>query len=304
MEQSFIEWLRATIPSAQRTRVGIGDDAAVLNWSPHSDLVVTSDLLADGTHFHLADDHAEAIGRKALAVNLSDLAAMGARPVGVTVSLLLPRVGASDLAQRLIHGMLPLCEQFGVAIVGGDTNTWDQGLVLDVTAFGQMDGQPPLTRAEARPGDVILVTGELGGSLMGRHMLFVPRIDEAILLRNHSARACMDISDGLTLDLSRMMAASGCGAELDLDAIPISPDAVKMSLQAENERSPLEHALGDGEDFELIVAIPADQADRLIATQPMAVMLTRIGQFIEEEGLWGYREMGDRRRLEPAGYLH
>ena len=304
MEQDFINWLKETLPISDVCRGGIGDDAAVVEWTGRDDIVVTSDLLAEGTHFVLADHSAEMVGRKALAVNLSDLAAMGARSVAVTVSLLLPRADAAGLAKRIIKGMLPLCEHFRTAIVGGDTNTWDHGLVINVTAFGQLEGKSPLTRSGARPGDALLVTGELGGSLTGNHFVFVPRIDEAIQLRQFDVHACMDISDGLSLDLSRMVRASGCGAELDLDAVPISPAAHEISRQEGAQRTPLEHALSDGEDFELLLAVPKDVAERLIDEQPLTVTLTRIGQFVEGEGLWCHDESNGRQRLAPEGYEH
>lgn len=304
MEHDFITWLKETVPLSDICRVGIGDDSAVLNWANHDDVVVTSDLLAEGTHFVLSNHSAEAVGRKALAVNLSDLAAMGARPVGVTVSMLLPLDDADDLARRIIRGMLPLCEHFQVAIVGGDTNTWHHGLVINVTAFGKLDGQRPLTRAGAQPGDALIVTGELGGSLTGRHLVFVPRINEAIQLRRYGVHACMDISDGLSLDLSRMAKASHCGVEVELEAIPISPAARGVSRHGSEQSTPLEHALADGEDFELLFAVPDDMAKRLIHQQPLTVMVTRIGEFIEGMGMWCRDKSNSRRPLEPRGYVH
>jgi len=303
MEQQFIDWLRKRLPPSALLRVGIGDDAAVLRWAADGDMVVTTDAVTDRVDFQLADVTPEQVGHKALGVNLSDLAAMAAEPVAAVVSLVLPREGALELAIGIYRGLLPLAEKFGVTIAGGDTNTWDGPLVISVTAIGRATSRGPLTRCGARPGDALLVTGVLGGSILGRHLAVEPRVREALALHAaYELSAGMDISDGLALDASRLAAASGCGLALDVATIPVSADAQRLAK--ESGRTPLEHALSDGEDFELLLAAPTDEAERLVREQPLGVPVTRIGVFVQKQGLW-QQEPGDALTpLEPTGYQH
>ncbi|MBQ1456727.1 MAG: thiamine-phosphate kinase [Thermoguttaceae bacterium] len=249
--------------------VGPGDDAALLEPNRES-VVVTTDLLSDEVDF-LADQTApELIGRKAIAVNLSDLAAMGARPAAVVVSVLLPRGRHGGIAaEKMVEGMLPILRAYRTALAGGDTNSWPGKLAVSVTAFGHVPAKKAFLRRGARPGDRILVTGALGGSIHRRQFTFCPRVPEALFLREKGVvRAAMDISDGLLLDLSRLANASGVGFRLDLERIPIHSD-VDLFPPAD-KCSPLDHALGDGEDFELILAVSPDDAARLLAEQPLA----------------------------------
>jgi thiamine-monophosphate kinase len=305
MEAEFLGWLAGRLIGHENLPVGPGDDAAVLQFAQQNRCVVTTDLLTDGVDFRLADAAPQRIGRKALAVNLSDLAAMAARPVAVLISLALPRDGALELAKELYEGLLPLAAEFGVAIAGGDTNTWDGPLVLSVTAIGVPTEKGPLLRSGAKPGDRILVTGHFGGSILGKHFDFQPRVVEALALHSgYELHAGMDVSDGLSLDLARLAEASGCGALLDLSAIPISQDAIALCQQSAEGQSALDHALGDGEDFELLLAVPPDSAARIIAKQPLDVPLTDIGEFVAQPGLWA-RSGGDRLQpLAPQGYQH
>jgi thiamine-monophosphate kinase len=286
-------------------RVGPGDDAAVLELARRGSCVVTSDMLSDGVDFLLDRCDPRLVGRKALAVNLSDLAAMAARPVAAVVALMLPRAGALALAQKLYDGLLPLAAEFGVAIAGGDTNTWDGGLVLSVTAVGEVTEHGSWLRSGAQPGDEIIVTGRFGGSLLGRHLEFTPRLSEALVLNaRYNIRAATDVSDGLSLDLSHIGEESGCGAVLEPGAVPIADDAYRLAEREGGRTSPLEHALSDGEDFELILAVPPDEARRLLLDQPLGVPLTRIGEFVAEPGLWISAPNGARSPLAPRGYRH
>jgi thiamine-monophosphate kinase len=285
--------------------VGPGDDAAVLAWRNTGDCVVTTDMLTEGVDFRLEEADPRRIGRKALAVNLSDLAAMGAVPVSVVVSLALPRTASLELAWELYEGLLPLAEEFDTLIAGGDTNAWDGGLVINVTAIGRTTERGPLLRSGARAGDAIVVTGDFGGSILGKHLDFTPRVREALHLRaNYDVHAAMDVSDGLTLDLSRMCEESGCGAELDLAAIPISRAAHEAAGRDATAGTPLERALGDGEDFELLLAMPPDEARRLSADKTLGVPVTIIGRFVAEGGLTAVEADGVRRPLAPRGYEH
>ena len=303
MEAEFVEWLQKRLPSYERIDVGIGDDAAVLNEVSQAGLVLTSDLLCDGVHFDFASTTPERIGHKALAVNLSDVAAMAARPHAVVISLLWPSDADVDQAMRMYEAMIQLAERYDVAIVGGDTNRWGGGLVISVTVLGEVTERGTLRRATAQVNDAIIVTGQLGGSLLGHHLDFEPRLQEALLLHSHyELNAGMDISDGLSLDLSRLCQESQVGAELDLDRLPISADAEQMSQTS--SRTATDHALNDGEDFELLLTLSGSEAERMLTDQPLNVPITRVGVITHEPGLWYRDENGERQRLPVQGFLH
>jgi thiamine-monophosphate kinase len=303
MEAEFHRWLREHVPVHAKAPLGLSDDAAILSFAGRTDLVVTTDLVSDGVDFRLERDDLRRVGRKALAVNLSDLAAMAARPLAAVVAIALPRAGcgsrsALDLAIGLYEGLLPLADEFDVALAGGDTNTHDGPLVVSVTALGEVTERGPLTRSGGKPGDKLLVTGELGGSIAGHHFDFTPRIREALLLHErYELHAGMDVSDGLALDLSRLAAESGCGAVVDTERVPISAAARKLT-------DSLQHALGDGEDFELLLAVPADVADQIVRDQPLDCSIALIGELILEQGLWQQTVAGRRAPLEPKGWQH
>ena len=214
METDFIAWLVSRLPADQRLEVPPGDDAAVLRPPAHRRTVVTVDMLMEGTDFVLGPDcSARAIGHKALAVSLSDLAAMGARPEAAVVAVALPRHGGDTLGREIEVGIEALAAEHGVTLAGGDTNAWDGPLVISTTAIGSVRPGAAWRRDGARAGDVIVVTGAFGGSLLGRHLAVVPRVREALYIAEHFAvHAAIDCSDGLSLDLARVMAASGtCG---------------------------------------------------------------------------------------------
>ena len=303
MEADFIRWLREHLPPHPALRLGIGDDAAVIGLAARSDIVVTTDLVSDGVDFRLSEIDPRRAGRKALAVNLSDLAAMTARPLAAVVSIALPRSGcgplsALELAIALYEGLLPLAAEFNVALAGGDTNTHDGPLVVCVTALGELTDRGPLTRRGGRPGDKLLVTGSLGGSALGRHLDFTPRVREALLLHErYELNAGIDVSDGLALDLSRLAAESGCGAVVEIDRVPIS-DAARTFAH------PLRHALGDGEDFELLLAVSPVAADEILRDQPLDCPIACVGELIAETGLWQRQADGGRTPLNPTGWQH
>ena len=304
MESEFIEWLRSRLAPSSAVDVGIGDDAAVLKQLDER-CVITSDMLMDGVDFVLEEVDPCRVGRKALAVNLSDIAAMAARPVAAIVSLALPRDDGLTVAKRIYDGLLPLASEMGVAVAGGDTNSWDQPLAISITLIGVVGPRGPLLRNGGRPGDEILVTGSFGGSILGRHFDFQPRVEEAIVLRErYDLHAGIDVSDGLSLDVARLAAGSNCGAVIDLDAVPVAPQASQLTGRHCGQTwSPLEHALRDGEDFELVLAVPAVETSRMLDEQPLDVPLTRIGRLIQQPGLW-QANGGELLPLEPQGYQH
>lgn len=316
MEFELIEHLRRRIPSHQRLLLGPGDDAAVLQMADVDQCVMTVDLLTDQVDFELEKVDPRRVGRKALAVNLSDLAAMAAEPLAGVVALALPRQGGLELAKKLYEGLLPLAEQYDLAIAGGDTNSWDGPLALSVTLIGKVTSGKAvsgkdiarlkaLRRGGAQPGDRIIVTGRFGGSILGRQFDFNPRVNEAILLnKRYELHAGIDVSDGLSIDLSRVTKESAHGAILDLDAVPVSEDAERLAAQLGDGRSALEHALKDGEDFELILAVPPQEAQRMLKDRPVDVPLTDVGCFVEEAGLWQMDSRHGRRKLIPCGWEH
>jgi thiamine-monophosphate kinase len=305
MEADLIAHLRRRLPSHPLLRLGLGDDAAVLRMAEIDECVLTVDMMMDAVDFELARVDPRRVGRKALAINLSDLAAMASEPLAGVVALALPRSGGMDLAVELYEGMLPLAEEFGVAIAGGDTNSWNGPLVVSVTLLGKVTSRGPLRRNGARPGDRILVTGSLGGSILGHQFDFQPRVHEALRLRQaYELRAGMDISDGLAIDLARLTAESGCGAVVWTDAVPIAEDAYRLVEQLADGSSPLDHALTDGEDFELLLAASPEEAERILTEQPLDTPVTMIGQFVAEPGLWQVGATRERLPLVAGGYQH
>ncbi|MBX7167713.1 MAG: thiamine-phosphate kinase [Pirellulales bacterium] len=303
MEAELIRWLEQHVPRHRALRLPLGDDTALVEMPSPAGVLVTVDLLSAGVDFLPDQVDLQRVGRKALAVNLSDIAAMGGKPTAAVVALALPREGALAQAQRLYAGILPLAAEYDVAIAGGDTNTWEGQLVIAVTVLGQPHARGLLRRDGARTGDVILVTGRFGGSILGKQFDFNPRVREiARLLDRYQLHAAIDVSDGLALDASRMAAASGCGIVLDTARVPIDPAAEELARR--DGRSPLEHALGDGEDFELVLAAPPEEAARMLDEQPLEVPLTAIGHCAAEVGLWSIDATGQQRPLPATGYEH
>lgn len=299
-EFAYIDWLRSLTPADPRVLIGPGDDAGALRWTPGAPCLVTTDMLLDGSCFLLEEAGPRQVGRKAMAVNLSDIAAMAGRPVAAVVSAGLPRQKGRTLAEEIYLGLREMADAFDTAVIGGDTNSWDGPLVISVTLLGEPTGRGPVRRNGARPGDWLLVTGPLGGSILGKHLTFTPRVREAQAL--HAAadlHALIDISDGLSADLWHICEESRCGAVLRAENIPITPEAARMN----DDRTPLDHALTDGEDFELILATSPEDARRLLREQPIpGITLVHVGECVEQ-GLW-LETRGERQRLEPRGYVH
>ena len=305
MESELIRWLCERLPGHPSLLIGPGDDAAVLRLTERDGCVLSVDLLTDGVDFELDKVSPRRAGRKALAVNLSDLAAMAARPLAAVIALALPRDGGLHLAKELYEGLIPLAEQYRVVIAGGDVNSWDGPLVLSVTVVGEASAAGPLLRRGAQAGDAIVVTGQFGGSILGHHLDFEPRVAESLLLASqYTLHAGIDVSDGLSIDLAHLTEASGCGAVVDVHRIPIAPAARELAEALNDGSTALDHALSDGEDFELILAVPADAARELVAAGPVACGCTCIGQFVAERGLWQRDASGARRPLTPRGYEH
>lgn len=298
-ERAFTASLARFFGTGREVLVGIGDDAAVVkNRARHS--VLCCDPVVEGVHFTRTTPLA-LVGQKAVNRNLADLAAMGADPDWLLVSLLLPRRCGPRQRRALLTGIRRAARAGGAEVVGGDVATSPGPLVVTVTAIGHPTGRS-LTRSGARVGDTIHVTGPLGGSRHGHHLRFRPPIAEGRWLAGQrSVHAAIDVSDGLLLDLATLLAASGgCGAELDADAVPVRR-SVREAVGPNRARA-LRAAFGDGEDHVLLWTQAAGRA--LARGGPLTARARRpIGRVIAEPGLWLLGE-GRRRRLPVLGYRH
>lgn len=262
--------------------------------------LITTDMLLDGRHFDTRTTPIDLIARKCIAVNMSDIAASGGTPRHAFVSLAIPRQWSTQEALTLMTSMNRYATLWSCEISGGDTNTWDHPLAVNVTAVGNAHWRGPVTRSGVSPGDILFVTGSLGGSfLSGRHLTFEPRLAESAWLMNHfKVSAMMDLSDGLATDARRMATASGVDFHLHRKDIPIQSDVTPT-------HNSLDHALCDGEDFELLFALTPSDADHLQHSWPWSTRLTRIGTATHGRGLlWMIPEQGDMYPYEKHGYEH
>jgi len=298
-ELAFVDWLTRRATDSPALRCGIGDDMAIVRING-TDLLFSSDLLLDGVHFDTQTQSMDLIGRKAVACSLSDCAAMAVRPCAVTISVAFPSTFSMGDARLLYEGVFALADEFGVPVAGGDTTKWAESLAIDVAIIAApWEGVTPILRSGAKVGDKLYVTGSLGGSLRGGHLRFKPRVAEAKLLAETfgaQLHAMIDITDGLSLDLSRMCKASSVGATLDetmLNAV-ISDDAKRSA--SEDDKTPLEHVLGDGEDFELLLAVGGD-----VKTYPGPLL--EVGK-ITQAGYALARIDGTVETLAPKGFVH
>ena len=300
-EFDLIRWIQERTPSHPRVSLGIGDDAACLDFPEASRCLITTDMLMERVDFILAEATPYRIGWKALGVNLSDIAAMGGKALAAVVSYALPKQGAMELAQGIQAGLEALAREFSVAIIGGDTNTWDGPLVISLTVLGEPLGTGPIRRDGALPGDWIMVTGELGGSILGHHLDFTPRLREAAALQSRGQiHSMIDISDGLAADLHHLLDASGVGAIVHAESLPIRPAASSMK----DGRTPLQHALSDGEDFELLFTVSPELGRDLLAYPPFVTRLTHIGEMTRETGCWLVFQDKKREELPSLGWKH
>ncbi len=301
-ERQFIRSLQNRFPTRFPVETGIGDDGAVINSAKECQQIVVTDLLLDGTHFDLSATTPELIGRKALAVNLSDLAAMACQPTAAFVSIAIPRSLAKDesFLTRLYDGMEEFTQRYDFTIAGGDTNVWNGPFAINVCLTGVPMAKQAVLRSQALPGDSLFVTGPLGGSLhSGRHLTFEPKLETARRLVNQfTIHAMMDISDGLSIDLNRMMEASGTGTIIESTLIPIHHD-VSSTLSAADR---ILHAMNDGEDFELLFAAPAFLSE---STQPNGWPFIKIGHVTNLPGIYQIKTAdGKVSNLAEGGWQH
>lgn len=323
-EDPVIEAIRRILPeSAAGVVVGIGDDAAILECPSGRHLVLTVDTLVEGVHFRHGWATAADVGYKALAVSISDIAAMGGLPRQAVVSVVAPASTPVEWVEGLYRGLADAGARFAVSVVGGNLARTEGPVVVDVAALGEVEPELCLRRSGARPGDAVVVTGTLGRArgglialergmqdpawepLVRAYRRPSPRLREARAVAScRWATAMMDISDGLALDLSRMCAASGVGVCLDAEALPVDPALRALAERLDEDAVAL--ALGGGEDYELLVAVPPDRAPAQVAIlqseagTPAAV----VGVFTPPAEGRTVVHRGVRRPLPAGGWDH
>ena len=336
-ERAYLRHLRTRVPATAGVLVGLGEDAAPVETGPL--VLVTTDSLVEGVHFRREQSPPRLLGRKALSVNLSDLGAMGGAGRYAVVSLCLPPALEADWVDALYDGLLERAAEAGVAIVGGNLAASSGGIVIDVTLLGEAEPGRLLRRSGARPGDCIVVTGTIGAAAAGVQLLTDgARLDDELRLLTPGAwqgspepvivgclraqldpqpplalaraigerglvHAAMDLSDGLSSDLPEICAESGVRAVVDAGALPVDPAAAVVARGRGGE--PRSLALHGGEDYQLLLAVGAEELHELVAlARVWTIEVAVVGAFLEgEPGVW-LRDGAGERRLEPRGHDH
>ena len=306
-EFELIRRLTRSLPTKPSVVVGPGDDCAVLDMGlPDQLLLFKTDAVVEGFHFTPATAP-EKIGHKALGRCLSDIAAMAGTPIAALVTIALPRDFDPTFVEAIYGGMNELARRHEVAVVGGETTTNPGGTLISVALLGSVPRGKGVLRSGAEAGDAIFVTGELGGSLAGKHLEFEPRLAEARWLAQHfPPHAMIDISDGLAGDLRHLLTASRVGAELLATSIPISREARLAAKARASAKPPLLAALTDGEDFELLFTVASRDAVSLLDAwreQFPKLAITCIGRIKAGEGIT-IRDKHGARPLSAHGYVH
>jgi len=306
-EFELISRLTRSLPVNKSVVAGAGDDCAVLDVGLSDRfLLFKTDAVVEGVHFN-AETPPEKVGHKALGRCLSDVAAMAGKPVAALITLGLPANFKAEFIEAIYSGMNALARRHEVAIVGGETTSNPERMLLSVALLGTVARGKAVLRSGAEAGDAIFVTGELGGSLAGRHLEFEPRLAEARwLAAQFSIHAMLDLSDGLAGDLRHILKASRVGAELLADAIPISQQARRAAKGHYSAKPPLLAALTDGEDFELLFTVASRDAVPLLDAwkkQFPTLRLSCIGKITAGEGITIHDKNG-ARPLTAHGFVH
>ena len=324
-ERALIDRIRARIPQSDQLAVGIGDDAAVAIPDRGSFEVLTTDALVEGIHFDRRFSSPADIGYKALAVNLSDVAAMGGTPRLALLSLMLPDTLQVDDVDQLLDGLLEMAAAARVAVAGGNITRSPGPLIVDVTATGSVKPRKILTRGGGRPGDALFVTGTVGGAAAGlgwlrqyagtadpppslasgvaRHRKPAPRLRiGAMLGRTGAATACMDLSDGLADAVHQIAAASRTGAIIDAASVPVDPGAREWFTAA--GKDPIAASVAGGDDYELLFAVSRRSLGRLrgVIQQSRGVPLTRIGELTADKAI--VLTIDGKPSPMPSGFAH
>jgi len=280
--------------------IGIGDDMAQIQLGQGSSVLVTTDMLLDGVHFELQKATLKQVGYKAMAVSLSDCAAMATVPVAAVVSVALPEGYGQKELKQLHTGITAAGRKFDCALVGGDITSWDdkKPLAISVAMLSRVAGNKAIKRSGAKVGDSICVTGSLGGAVSRKHLEFEPRVKEAIRIAQMvTLNSMIDISDGLSSDLNRICKAGRVGSVVVAEQIPISDDAQKSE-------SPLNSALNDGEDFELLFTLTQDECKRLLEIWDGPILITKIGEITDTKKMQIKMPDGQIKDLQARGYDH
>ena len=325
-EFGFIDSIKGQCDiSAQGVIKGIGDDCAVFRSTPGRVVLFTADMLVEDIHFVIDKIAFSQLGRKAVAVNLSDIAAMGGRPLVALISLAIPVELSVEAIQELYRGMRDICEHYGLDIVGGDTVASPDKLVINISVIGDARENDVLYRSGASPGDTIYVTGYVGDSMAGLKIItneiippegigsyFIKAHNEPIPLvetgrtitASGLASAMIDLSDGLLSDLGHICEESGVGALLFSEKIPLSPELTLLAGDA--GFNPLDLAISGGEDYQLLFTVPVenDQGIEKIFKEHGLTPPYPIGEIKEDQGLRVANEDGSIEALKPKGFNH
>jgi len=317
-------WERELAQDPEQVAQGIGDDAAVLDFPGGRQILATTDTLVESVHFDLAFTSPRQLGKKCMAVNLSDIAAMGGRARYALIALGLP--GSTELAwlEDLYRGLQEEASRWSTWIVGGDTVRSPSGLVITVTVLGQVPQGRAVPRSGARPGDLVVVTGDLGGSAAGlasltrspspvepgvleyvrrRQLEPIPRLAEGEIMAHHGASAMIDVSDGLASEVNHLARLSRVRVVVEEESIPMAP--ATRTLARVLEADALAWALNGGEDYELVSTVAPEQfaAMARAVRERTGTCLTVVGRVEAGAGCYLMKE-GKRRRLEPTSYDH
>lgn len=328
VESEIIARIRRRSLSHDQVPVGIGDDAAVINTGGAMDMIACSDLMVEGVHFRREWDAPGLIGHKALAVTLSDVAAMGGIAKFAMISIALPRDLSSGFIEQIFQGVFNLADSCGVSIIGGDTSSSPGSLFIDTSVIGECATGRAITRRGARIGDSIYVTGTLGASALGlllleqgirledcdkdparqralmKQLAPEPRLNVGrAIAEMNLATAMIDISDGLSTDLWHILDESGCGAIIHASEIPIDESVRSFSAKAA-EKDPLYLALDGGEEYELLFTARREDQNRVAAlSRSLGIAVTVIGEIVADNGLQLERN-GVLEPLKASGYEH
>jgi thiamine-monophosphate kinase len=280
--------------------IGIGDDMAQIQVGKGTSVFITIDMLLDGVHFDLRKATLQQAGYKAMAVSLSDCAAMAVLPVAAVVSVALPKGFSEKKLKQLHKGIILAADKYNCALVGGDITSWktNEPFAITVAMLGRAAANKPIKRSGAKPGDCICVTGFLGGSSRGKHLSFEPRVNEAVKIAAIAkVNSMIDISDGLSSDLNRICRQSKTGALIYAGQIPISREARKS-------KEPLKSALNDGEDFELLFTLAEKEFKKLIKHWDSSLPVTKIGTVTNTGKMQIQTAGGKLQDLQTGGYEH